>query len=44
MPIAAFATRTSPNNASWMGPTIKIRTSIAPSSALNRVKMLARRI
>ena len=33
-----------PNSASWIGPTIRITTSIDPRIALNRVKMLARAI
>ena len=44
MPMSAFATSTMPNSASWIGPTIRITTSIVPRIALNRVKMLARTI
>ena len=44
IPIKAFVTRTTPNKASWIGPTMRISTSIAPRRALNRVKTLARTI
>ena len=44
MPIPAFAIRTNPNSASWTGPTTRITASIAPSSALNRVKTFERTI
>src|SRR6476661_4003680 len=44
MPIAALAKSTSPNVASWIGPTPTITASIAPRIALNRVKTLARTI
>src|SRR6185436_15747185 len=40
----ALATSTNPNNASWIGPTIRITTRSEPSSALNRVTTLARTI
>src|SRR5689334_21047163 len=41
MPIAVLTTRTTPNSASWNGPTVTMRTSRAPRMALNRVKTLA---
>ncbi len=44
MPTAAFTTSTNPNKASWSGPTTRMMASIAPSSALNRVKTLDRTI
>ena len=42
--MSAFATSTRPNSASWIGPTIRMTTSIDPRIALNRVKMFARAI
>ena len=42
--MSAFATSTMPNSASWIGPTIRITTSIEPRIALKRVKMFARAI
>src|SRR4029450_10043306 len=44
MPMAVLVTSTTPNKASWMGPTVRITTSSAPRMALNRVKTLARTI
>jgi hypothetical protein len=44
MPISALATSTIPNVASWISPTARMTTSIAPRMALKRVRMLARRI
>jgi hypothetical protein len=44
MPMSAFATRTRPNVASWIGPTMMITTSIEPRMALKRVNTFARTI
>ena len=44
MPMPAFAISTKPNSASWSGPTTRMTASIAPSSALNRVKTFERTI
>ena len=44
MPIAAFATSTTPNVASWISPKMRMTASITPRMALKRVKMFARRI
>jgi hypothetical protein len=44
IPIAAFAISTPAEQASWIGPTMRMSTSRPPRSALNSVRTFARTI
>ena len=44
IPTTVLATITSPNRASWSGPTTRMTASSDPSSRLKRVSRLARTI
>ena len=44
MPISVLAMATSPNSASWIGPTTSMITNSVPTIRLNSVKTLARTI